>query len=426
MERERLTQLLKTPDRVAREDLADLRSLVARYPWFSGAQMLHASGEGLAGDVRSEETLNTAAAHVPSRAVLFDIAKSSEDSLFCRTAPPVRERPVTAAEMPPENRAPVKSAPVEPAVIAAELVVVPRVELASAESIEEVIKPEAAAEVPAAAIEVETTAESVAAAHVEIPSAAVSQEVVAPEPVADAPESVPEVQEVDPLERQILEAALASAYDLTLHHPVPPPVEQETHKTEEPPVVSATLPSSKLPIEKGPEPIEKASTIEPSAEKVQVAPTKPEPISRGTRKLFSSWLDAAPVIVSVPPPSATPAPQVKESPVPRPAAGDAPAPAAPLSAAPSAQERKSIVDRFIEQEIQPVPAKKEFFTPQQAAKRSLDDTVGLVTETLAGIYAKQGNTAKAMDAYRKLALKYPEKSAYFAGLLQTLQAQHNK
>ncbi|MCB0815344.1 MAG: hypothetical protein KDB87_19545 [Flavobacteriales bacterium] len=70
--------------------------------------------------------------------------------------------------------------------------------------------------------------------------------------------------------------------------------------------------------------------------------------------------------------------------------------------------------------------KAEFFTPQQAAKRSLDDTSGLVTETLARIYEKQGNLPKAIDAYRRLGLKYPEKSAYFAALQKALEEQLNK
>jgi tetratricopeptide (TPR) repeat protein len=49
----------------------------------------------------------------------------------------------------------------------------------------------------------------------------------------------------------------------------------------------------------------------------------------------------------------------------------------------------------------------------------------LVTETLARIYEKQGNLQKAIDAYRKLALKYPEKSAYFAALSRSLEEQLN-
>ena len=40
--------------------------------------------------------------------------------------------------------------------------------------------------------------------------------------------------------------------------------------------------------------------------------------------------------------------------------------------------------------------------------------------------AKQGNVPKAIEAYRRLALKYPEKSAYFAALQKELEAQLNK
>jgi predicted Zn-dependent protease len=89
-------------------------------------------------------------------------------------------------------------------------------------------------------------------------------------------------------------------------------------------------------------------------------------------------------------------------------------------------DAKSLVDRFIGQEIQVPAPRATFFTPQQAAKRSLDDSAGLVTETLARIHAKQGNTAKAIEAYNKLALKYPDKSAYFAALAKSLEEQQNK
>lgn len=427
MERERLTQLLKAPDRVAREDLADLRALVARYPWFSGAQMLHASGEGLAGDVSSEETLNTAAAHVPSRAVLFDIAMSIEDGLFCRTAPPVSERPLTAADMPPENRAPIKPAHVEPRVIAAELVVVPHTEVASAESPEATIAPESVADVSESVIVIEIAAEVVASIlpGPELSSEATSQELASLEPMAAVPKLADGVETVDPLERQIMEAALASAYDLTLHHPVPPSLERDDEKAEEPTNKVSAGPISELSGSKTPARTEAVRSVEPSTETAAEIPAKAKTIAPGTRKRFGSWLVSAPVATAEPRAESAPKAKVSDVPPKATAAPAIPTPA-PVVEVPSAEERKTIVDRFIEQEIQPIAAKKEFFTPQQAAKRSLDDTVGLVTETLAGIYAKQGNIAKAKDAYRKLALKYPEKSAYFAGLLQTLEAQQNK
>lgn len=49
----------------------------------------------------------------------------------------------------------------------------------------------------------------------------------------------------------------------------------------------------------------------------------------------------------------------------------------------------------------------------------LDDNI--VTETLAKIYAIQGKKDKAIEAYQNLSLKYPEKSAYFAQLIEDLK-----
>jgi hypothetical protein len=55
------------------------------------------------------------------------------------------------------------------------------------------------------------------------------------------------------------------------------------------------------------------------------------------------------------------------------------------------------------------------------AKESLIENEHLVTETLAKIYALQGSVNKAVRAYEILSLKFPQKSAYFASLIQKLK-----
>lgn len=50
---------------------------------------------------------------------------------------------------------------------------------------------------------------------------------------------------------------------------------------------------------------------------------------------------------------------------------------------------------------------------------------GFYTETLAKIYTEQGFYKRALEVYAKLILLYPEKSTYFASLVQELKSKHN-
>lgn len=90
---------------------------------------------------------------------------------------------------------------------------------------------------------------------------------------------------------------------------------------------------------------------------------------------------------------------------------------------PPKKSRLEMIDHFIQNEDHLVPKRAEFFSPGRAAKESLVDRDDIVTETLAKIYTAQGNYSKALATYEKLSLLHPEKSAYFAALIQQIKTE---
>ena len=76
-------------------------------------------------------------------------------------------------------------------------------------------------------------------------------------------------------------------------------------------------------------------------------------------------------------------------------------------------------------------ADDNFFSRFKAAnqgdkdERSWEDPeLGFCTETLAWIYAEQGYFAEAKKIYSRLILRYPEKSAYFASLIEKINEEN--
>ena len=87
----------------------------------------------------------------------------------------------------------------------------------------------------------------------------------------------------------------------------------------------------------------------------------------------------------------------------------------------STTKESKIIDSFIKNDPQIKALKPHQINNENKAKRSAEDNYDMVSETLAQIYIEQMLYHKAIDTYQKLSLKFPEKSRYFADLIQSLE-----
>ena len=90
-------------------------------------------------------------------------------------------------------------------------------------------------------------------------------------------------------------------------------------------------------------------------------------------------------------------------------------------------KKNNLVEKFMQHETQIIKPKKEtFFRPVDIAKTSLIENTELITPTLARVYMQQGHYEKAYSAYKKLILKFPEKSSFFAEKIKKIKKLNNK
>ncbi len=82
----------------------------------------------------------------------------------------------------------------------------------------------------------------------------------------------------------------------------------------------------------------------------------------------------------------------------------------------------ALIDAFLAKgDVKIGPVRDALESTEDWAKQGLVEDPSLVTETMAKLYAQQGQMGRARKAYKLLALKYPEKSVYFAAQLKKLR-----
>lgn len=140
--------------------------------------------------------------------------------------------------------------------------------------------------------------------------------------------------------------------------------------------------------------VEKSEIVVKTDETIQSEPVQTE--LSNSRKSFTDWLKNSPSNVTEK--VSQPQPNVNEH-----------------------KRQDAIIDKFIEEQPSISRPKAEFYSAPQKAKASLDENTVPVSETLAKIYAAQGNIPKAIHVYHQLILINPEKKSLFAPRIEELK-----
>jgi hypothetical protein len=380
MQKRQLLSFIHHPGKLDRESLEKLQQIRDQYPYFTTARLLLIRNLYLLNDAAYQHEVELTAPHVADRRVLYELV-----------------HPLSESEM--DSR-------LEDETIAEEKKIIAPAE--TSESLAEV-NPQISETVPEA--EVIQEEESLLQINETLPleNAAESME-ESPDPAnAETP-----VREKRNLRQNISNLLSWQLHELELVDPSQEELMPEAGLDFEKTYSKATYPVEKdiisddlltLDLETDDasevnEPVEPKIKQEQQSS-VETVQTLPEPEVKPEQQnlhSFSDWLS------------------IVAQPAKKPAAGPEKEPAG---------DEKILIDKFIKASPRLSPP-KENLPHVDISEDSVKEHDGIFTDTLARIYIKQGYYSKAIFAYEKLILKYPEKSGYFAGQIEEIKKLTNK
>lgn len=366
MDKDRFYTYLKDGVQGTSEEQEDLVAILEQYPYFQSARVMLSKSYYLSGHHEFDQVLQQAAIHVGDRSYLFqEHTKELLSNTIAQVEAEMEELPLETETLEEVN--------------------------ADLSEHEEPKEEQGVEQGNTLKEEAEHSTDAEEAIEVE------EDDSLQPEEKEDhnTKEDRKKFDEMNELEQEVLLGALSSSISQELGEHE----EREGHELaeDEQELSVEVVPSSKTPAEESEEGLSMfASWIYSRAKGMQYG--------EGVHEVSSSSIDAASDVKS----------GVEESEASTKAESSEP------------QSKGDIIDAFIRNEPKITPRRTMDVEPPEVVAKALVQDEEWVTETLAQVYAKQGNLGKARKAYKLLALKYPEKSVYFANQIKKLGNQSNK